>query len=393
MEPDSSIELSIVMPCLNEAETLAGCIRAAHAGGRTASPQSYEIIVADNGSTDGSQQIAAAQGARVIQVPTRGYGAALQAGIRAACGRFVLIADSDASYDFSTIQPFIERLRAGCQLVVGTRIRGSILPGAMPFLHRRLGNPLLTALANLLFRTKLSDYHCGMRAFDREAILSLGLVTGGMEFASEMIIRASLAGLPVDEVPIIYYPDGRSRPPHLHTWRDGWRHLRFMLIFSPRWVLLYPGLLLVAAGLTATLILSAGPVRVGRVTFDVHTLLVATTTLVTGTLLILLAITSRAYASRVGLLPRSPRLEGFLDTFSLGIGLSAGILLILAGLALYFAGLVVWGETAFGPLLQLQRTLRIMIGGTTLITIGAELLFGSFVLSLLRLRTQGQPLA
>jgi glycosyltransferase involved in cell wall biosynthesis len=381
-----SIELSIVMPCLNEAETLAACIRSTHEGAKLAGVERYEIIVADNGSMDGSQEIARAEGATVVDVPIRGYGAALRSGIEAAQGKYVIMGDSDESYDFSNIEPFVNHLREGIQLVMGTRLRGEILPGAMPFLHRYLGNPILTRLANLLFKTRLSDYHCGMRGFDREAILRLGLTTEGMEFASEMVIRARHAGLSEAEVPITYHPDGRSRPPHLRTWQDGWRHLRFMLLYSPRWLFLYPGLLLSIFGLIISSILLVGPIQIGEVVFGVHTLLFTSTLFVVGVQLVFIAIFARAYASRSGLLPPSPMLERGLDRFSLGLGLGTGLMLCLAGIALYGVGLVIWGGRDFGPLPNFKHTLRIVIVGTTLLILGVQVFFGSFVLSLISLR-------
>jgi glycosyltransferase involved in cell wall biosynthesis len=381
-----SIELSIVMPCLDEAETLEKCIQRAHQGAKTTCVEGYEIIVADNGSEDGSQEIARAEGATVINVPVRGYGAALRAGMEAAQGKYVIMGDSDASYDFSNIKPFVDNLRKGIQLVMGTRLRGEILPGAMPFLHRYLGNPILTRLANLLFKTKLSDYHCGMRGFDREAILGLGLTTEGMEFASEMVIRAKLAGLSEAEVPITYRPDGRSRPPHLKTWRDGWRHLRFILLYSPRWLFLYPGIVFTFMGIVASSILFIGPLTIGSVVFDVHTLLFTATIFVVGVQLIFIAIFTRAYASRSGLLPKSPLLQQWLDRFSIGLGLVSGLALCLIGIALYAIGLAIWGGRSFGPLLDFKHTIRIVIGGTTLIILGMQVFFSSFVISLLSFR-------
>lgn len=377
------MELSIVMPCLNEAETLASCIRKAHQGAQAA--DSYEIIIADNGSTDGSQAIAQAENACVVDVPVRGYGAALRAGIQAAQGRYIIMGDSDDSYDFSKLAPFIEELRNGHQLVMGTRLKGHIEPGAMPMLHRYLGNPVLTFLGNLFFRTGLSDFHCGLRAFQREAILGLDLKTDGMEFASEMVIKATLADLKRTEVPITLYPDGRSRPPHLRTWRDGWRHLRFMLLYSPRWLFFYPGVALTVLGLVISLLLLPGPLQIGSIELDVHTLLASATIFVAGVQLSFLAVFARLYASRAGLLPRRDWLEDRIDQFSLGIGLAAGLLITLAGLALYGVGLVIWGGSGFGAL-DYQETLRVIIPGSSLVLVGLQVFFYSFLISLLSIK-------
>jgi glycosyltransferase involved in cell wall biosynthesis len=378
-------ELSIVIPCLNEAETLATVIRKAHQGARGAGIESYEIIVADNGSTDGSQDIARQEGATVVDVPVRGYGAALLGGIEAAQGRYIIMGDADDSYDFSAIRPFVEKLREGFELVMGTRLRGEIRPGAMPPLHQYLGNPVLTFIGRLFFGSKLSDFHCGLRAFNREAIQALNLRTPGMEFASEMVIRATLSRLSTAEIPIIYYPDGRSRPPHLQTWRDGWRHLRFMLLYSPRWLFFYPGAALTLTGLIGSLALLAGPVEIGGVELDVHTLLGFATMLVAGVQLILMAVFARVYAARLKLLPMQSRLETILDSYSLGYGLIAGLLITLLGIALYLIGFAQWGRVNFGNL-NYQQTLRIIIPGTTLVLVGLQVFFSSFLISLLSIR-------
>ena len=265
------MELSIVMPCLNEAETLATCIDKAR-GFLDRHGIAGEIVIADNGSTDGSQEIAVSRGARVVNVPSKGYGSALMGGIAAARGRYVIMGDADDSYDFTDLMPFVERLRAGDELVMGNRFLGGIEPGAMPPLHKYLGNPVLTWIGRLFFGSPSGDFHCGLRGFDRQAILSLDLQTTGMEFASEMVVRATLQGLRIDEVPTTLSKDGRSRPPHLRSWRDGWRHLRFLLMYSPRWLFLYPGLFLMIVGLLAGAWLLPGPRRIGGVELDIQTL-------------------------------------------------------------------------------------------------------------------------
>jgi glycosyltransferase involved in cell wall biosynthesis len=386
VEKKGSIELSIVIPCLNEAETLASVIQKAHLGAKTAQVNGYEIIVADNGSTDGSQDIAVKNKARLVNVPERGYGAALQGGIRSAQGKYVIMGDADDSYDLSQISSFVEELRKGYQLVMGTRLKGEIKPGAMPFLHQYLGNPVLTFLGNLFFGSGLSDFHSGLRGFERQAILDLDLHTTGMEYASEMVIQATLKGLSRTEVPITLYPDGRSRPPHLRTWRDGWRHLRFMLLYNPRWLFLYPGIVLGLFGLIVSLILLRGPLWIGNVGLDVHTLLIASTFLVIGVQLIIFAIFSRVYATHIGLLPMNSRLEKIVDSFVLEKGLISGVITILAGFALYLVGFLQWVGSNLGPL-DYQSTLRIIIPGTTLILIGFQLFFSSFIVSLLSLKS------
>ena len=281
-EPEEdAIELSIVMPCLNEAETLAVCVRAARRFLETHG-LSGEVIVADNGSTDGSQQIANALGARIVHVPARGYGAALIGGIAAARGRFVAMGDADDSYDFEGLMPFVETLRGGADLVMGNRFRGGIAAGAMPPLHRWLGNPVLSALGRTFFRVPIGDFHCGLRAFRRERVLDLGLASPGMEFASEMVVKAALDGLAIAEVPTTLRPDGRSRPPHLRTWRDGWRHLRFLLTWAPKWLLLYPGLALIAAGLFGLAALLPGDLKLGGIELGVHTMIFASMAVLMG---------------------------------------------------------------------------------------------------------------
>ncbi|MSX34697.1 MAG: glycosyltransferase, partial [Actinobacteria bacterium] len=256
------MELSVVLPCLNEAETLAVCIRKARASMNELGIDG-EVVIADNGSTDGSQDIARSEGARVVDVPTRGYGAALIAGITDAKGTFVIMGDADDSYDLSNLGPFIEALRGGAELVMGNRFAGGIAPGAMPALHRYLGNPVLTAVGRVLFRSPVKDFHCGLRGFRRDAILELDLRTTGMEFASEMVVKATLNKLTIVEVPTTLSPDGRSRPPHLRTWRDGWRHLRFLLLYSPKWLFLYPGIVVFLLGLILGGALLRGPINVG----------------------------------------------------------------------------------------------------------------------------------
>jgi hypothetical protein len=379
-DPTRVVELSVVLPCLDEAETLATCIRKARRS-FAALGVAGEVIVADNGSTDGSQDIARAEGAVVVDVPRRGYGAALLGGIRAAAGEYVLMADADDSYALDDLGGFLGELRDGADLVMGNRFLGRIEPGAMPFLHRYVGNPALSMLGRLFFHIPVGDFHCGIRAFRRDRVLELGLVTSGMEFASEMVVRASLARLRIREVPTVLRPDGRSRAPHLRTWRDGWRHQRFLLAFSPRWLLLYPSLAFQGLGLAGVLWLVLGPRSVGRVVFDVHSLLAFATMFVLGVQGLGLAVIARSYASHLGLLRQSQRLVRILVRVSLERGLVLGGLLLLAGAACFLLALTSWGATGFGPL-DVAASMRLPILGSVLCVTGFSIVTVSFTLSL-----------
>ncbi|HET8620063.1 MAG TPA: glycosyltransferase family 2 protein [Acidimicrobiales bacterium] len=372
----------MVLPCLNEAETLATCITKARDSMARLGIDG-EIVVADNGSNDGSQAIAVEHGARVVPVPERGYGAALRTGIAHARGTFVIMADADDSYALDDLEPFVTQLRQGSDLVMGDRFAGGIAPGAMPALHRYLGNPVLSFVGRRFFRVPIHDFHCGMRGFRRDRMLELGLRTNGMEFASEMVVRASLAGLDIAEVPTTLRPDGRSREPHLRTWRDGWRHLRFLLAFSPRWLFLYPALLLVTGGAVAFAALWTGPVRVGDVAFDVQTMTLAATAIVVGLQTGGLALVSRAYGFRLGLLPRSDRLERMLDRFTLEWGLIVGALMTLGGGVCFVAAVVRWSDTDFGRLAT--DDMRLPLLGLLLVVAGAQVVLVSFLLSLTRI--------
>jgi Glycosyl transferase family 2 len=379
----SSVELSVVLPCLDEAETLATCIRKAKRSFAVLGVAG-EVVVADNGSTDGSQDIARSEGAVVVDVPRRGYGAALIAGIQASQGEYVLMADADDSYALDDLGGFLRELRDGADLVMGNRFRGRIEPGAMPFLHRYVGNPVLSLVGRVFFHIPVGDFHCGIRAFRRDRVLGLGLVTSGMEFASEMVVRASLAELRIREVPTVLRPDGRTRAPHLRTWRDGWRHLRFLLAFSPRWLLLYPSMLFQAVGLAGMLWLLLGPRAVGRVVFDVHTMLAFATMFVLGVQGLGLAVIARSYAAHLGLLRQSPGLVRVLVRVSLERGLALGGLLLLAGAVCFVAALTTWGAGGFGPL-DVASSLRLPIVGSVLAITGFSIITVSFTLSLTRI--------
>jgi hypothetical protein len=380
----SELELSIVMPCLDEAETVGRCVAKARAF-LARRGVAGEVVVADNGSSDGSRELAAAAGARVVDVPERGYGAALAGGIAAARGRFVVMGDADDSYDFSGLDPFLERLRAGADLVMGDRFAGGIAPGAMPFLHRYLGNPLLSLLGRLLFASRCRDFHCGLRAFRRDAILALDLRTTGMEYASEMVVKAALHSLAVAEVPTTLARDGRSTPPKLRTWRDGWRHLRFLLLYSPRWLFLYPGIALMAAGAALGVWLLPAPRRLAGVELDVHTLLYAATAVVVGFQAVVFALFTKVFAISEGLLPADRRVERLATLPTLELGLVAGAVLLVAGVIASLHAVGEWGAGDFGHL-DPASMLRLVIPAVTAVTLGAELVLASLFLSVLRLR-------
>jgi len=380
-KPPTAIEVSIVMPCLNEAETLAACIRKAQ-GAIEKQDLAAEIIVADNGSTDGSQAIARELGARVIDVPRRGYGSALIGGIAAAQGRFVIIGDADDSYDFAAIGPLVDMLRKGYDLVMGNRFTGGIQAGAMVWSHRWVGNPVLTFIGRVFFRTPVGDMHCGLRGFRKEAIDSLRLRTTGMEFASEMVIKASLRQLRIAEVPVTLSPDGRSRPPHLRTWRDGWRHLRFMLLFSPRWLFLYPGLVLLGAGALVGALLETGPKHVGPATFDIHTLLLAGFSCLIGYQLVVFAVFTKVFAMQQGFHPPNPSYAAMFRYVKLETGLAVGGLMLLLGVVGLLVAVWSWGAVGFGAL-DPRLTMREVIPAAVLLTLGVQTVFASFFLSIL----------
>jgi hypothetical protein len=348
-----------------------------------------EVVVADNGSTDGSQHIATAHGARVVDVATRGYGSALSAGIRAARGRYVIMGDSDDSYDFSDLGGFLGKLRDGNDLVMGNRFKGGIEPGAMPPLHRYLGNPVLTGIGRLFFKSPCGDFHCGLRGCARDAILGLGLQSPGMEFASEMVVKATLRGLTIAEVPTTLSPDGRSRPPHLRSWRDGWRHLRFLLLFSPRWLFLYPGLLLAAAGLLTSLWLLPHARQVGSVTLDIHTLLYAAMAIVVGVQATQFWAIANVHGMHEGLLPENRRVRRMIGWVTLERALGVAIGLLLLGLVMGVLAVSSWSNAAFG-LLDPSATMRLAIPSATCIVLGFEIAFGGFVLNVLDLH-QARP--
>lgn len=377
-----ALELSIIMPCLNEAETIGICITKAQAFLKAAGIAG-EVLIGDNGSTDGSQQIARTLGARVIDVPVRGYGAALMGAIHAARGRFIIMGDSDDSYDFSALSPFVEALRQGHALVMGNRFAGGIAKGAMPPLHRYLGNPVLSFVGRLFYGTAVRDFHCGLRGFSREAILGLNLVTPGMEFASEMVVKATLQGLPITEVPTTLSPDGRSRPPHLRSWRDGWRHLKFLLTFAPRWLFFYPGMVLTTMGLLVLGLLMAGSVSVGPVELGVHTLLYAAGSTLVGLQLFFFGVLARLFGEREGYWPPSWKLEQFLAVFTVDRGAQIGGALIVMGLVLGGLAVSRWSAGAYGAM-NPEQLMRLVVPSVLGLTAGMQVLFSAFFIGLLR---------
>jgi hypothetical protein len=383
--PAGEVEVTVVLPCLNEAETLAVCVQKAREC-LTGLGVDGEVLVSDNGSTDGSQAIAEQNGARVVDAPIRGYGGALIAGIDAARGRYVIMADADDSYDLAHLAPFVDKLREGYDVVMGNRFRGGIAPGAMPLLHRYLGNPVLSWLGRILFGLKhVGDFHCGIRGFDRKRIQALGLCMTGMEFASELLVRASMAGYSIVEVPTTLAPDGRSRPPHLRTWRDGWRHLRFLLVFAPRKTLVWPGAILAGVGLVGAVTLAITPVVIGSVGFDVNAQVYACLALIVGAQLVLFGGFAEIYGWHEGI-ARDHQVARWTRLLRLERCVAVGLGLILLGLIGTGAALTQWSGAGFGSL-DPRGTIRVVLLSATAIALGTIGIFAGFLTSLLTLRS------
>lgn len=376
----NSPEVSIVMPCLNEAETLATCIKKALSFLR-GHGVSGEVLIADNGSSDGSQKIAESLGAKVVHVKDKGYGAALLGGIRAAQGKYIIMGDSDDSYDFSNLMPFLNKLREGNDLVLGNRFRGGIEKGAMPFLHRYLGNPVLSNMGKVFFGSPCGDFHCGLRGFSKKSIERLNLVTLGMEFASEMIVKATLNNLKITEVPTTLSPDGRSRSPHLRTWRDGWRHLKFLLLYCPRWLFLYPGLLLSFLGTGVYSLIMFGPLQIGKVTLDVHTLIYAASAIAVGYQAIVYAVFAESSGIRRGILPNKKSNERILSFLTVEFGTVLGGALVLIGIILGLVSIYAWQRLGFGSLEKVSQ-LRCVITSCLALTLGTQTIFSGFFVNL-----------
>ena len=384
------IELSIVMPCLNEADTLESCIRKA-ARYLAENDICGEIVIGDNGSTDGSQEIAQRNAARVVNVPIRGYGAAIYHATLSTRGRYIIMGDSDDSYDFSALQPFLEKLREGYALVMGNRFLGGIRPGAMPWKNRYIGNPILSGIGRLFFHCPARDFHCGLRGFSRDFFRRIDLRTTGMEFASEMVIKATLAGERIAEVPTTLDPDGRSRPPHLRPWRDGWRHLRFMLLYSPRWLFLIPGMLAMLIGTAGVAILAGGDVVIGHVHLSVHTMLYAAMTILAGFQAVCFSVFTKTFAIIEGLLPEDPRLTRLFQYVTLESGLISGFVLLLFSAAGTLYAFSYWSSTTFGPL-DPAKMLRFVIPAVFTFLLGCQTILASLFLSVLGLRvSQRRP--
>ena len=382
------IELSILMPCLNEAETLEICIKKASTF-LASNSVNGEVVIADNGSTDGSQQIAIDNGARVVPVAQKGYGNALKGGIEASKGKYVIMGDADDSYDFSNLMPYVEKLREGYDLVMGNRFKGGVAKGAMPFLHKYLGNPVLSFVGKQFFRIEqVNDFHCGLRGFKKESVQRMDLKTTGMEFASEMVVKASLLKMKLMEVPTTLSRDGRSRPPHLNTWGDGWRHLRFLLLYSPKWLYLFPGILLMAVGLILSILLIPSEFEFKSITLDINTLVFANGFIIVGFQAVMFYYLTKAYALKVGLLPNIKKLSRFFNNPNLERGLILGAVMLIVGLLLSFLSIYYWAELGFGDINDISKILRFVIPSITLSILGVQLIFFSFFVGIIGLETK-----
>ena len=379
-----NLELSIVLPCLNEAETLEHCLKKAQYF-LDKNKIKGEIVVADNGSTDDSVKIAKNLKVKVVYEEKKGYGSALKSGIESASGKYIIMGDADDSYDFSNLMPFLNELRNGVDLVMGNRFKGGIADGAMPFLHKYLGNPVLSFIGRLLFKIKIGDFHCGLRGFSKDAYNKMDLKTTGMEFASEMIVKSKLNGLSIVEVPTTLSKDGRNRPPHLNTWRDGWRHLRFLMLYAPNWLFLYPGIFLIATSLALSIILTINPLKIKSITLDVHTLLYGTTFLLIGLQFIIFYGLTKVFAVENNLLPKSHRYNYIFKIINLERGLIVGCIIFSIGIYFSLKSFIVWENTGFSNL-NPTYILRIIIPAVSCLQIGTQTILFSFFFSILGLK-------
>lgn len=380
----SELELTILMPCLNEAETIKTCVEKALCFLKN-SGIIGEVLIADNGSSDGSQEIAVQSGARVVNVPQKGYGNALLSGIKEAKGKFVIMGDADDSYDFLSLSPFVKKLREGDDLVMGNRFKGGIEPGAMPPLHKYLGNPVLSGIGKLFFRVPIGDFHCGLRGFRKKSIDRINLHTTGMEFASEMVVKASLNNLKIAEVPTKLKKDGRSRPPHLRSWRDDWRHLKFLLMHSPNWLFMYPGMFMFAVGLLLILSLLPAPIEFFGVTFDIHTMLFGASFVILGYNMILFSIYTKVYATSIGMLPGNSNINVMRRYFTPDTGTIVGIIVFMIGIFGSFYSFSRWGRLSFGELTP-SSMMRIAIPSVTCLIVGLQTILSGFFLGILGIK-------
>jgi len=372
------MELTILMPCLNEALTLATCINKAKTFLETNNIDG-EILIADNGSTDGSQNIAKELGARVVDIQEKGYGAALIGGCNNALGKYVIMGDSDDSYDFSNLMPFVEKLREGYDLVMGNRFKGGIEKGAMPPLHRYLGNPVLSFIGRVLYHSNIKDFHCGLRGYNKDSIQKLNLHTTGMEYASEMVVQATLHKLKICEVPTTLKKDGRDRPPHLRSWSDGWRHLTFLLMHAPQWLFLYPGLILWILGLVFSSIIIISPIVIGDIKFSINSLLYGATANIIGFQMILFYVLTKKYATKTRFIPTT---NEKLSKLTMNKGIFVGAILFVLGIVGSIVAVVLWSKTGFGELVP-EDMLRLTIPTLILMVNGIQLMFSSFFLGIL----------
>lgn len=381
------MELTILMPCLNEAETIGVCIKKAR-NFLEVYDIDGEVLVSDNGSTDNSITIAEELGARVVNAPIRGYGGALLTGCKEAAGKFVIMGDADDSYDFSNLMPFVDKLREGYDLVMGNRFRGGIEKGAMPWSHRYIGNPVLSFIGRLFFKSKIKDFHCGLRGYNRESILNLGLHTTGMEYASEMVVMSELAGYKICEVPTTLKKDGRNRPPHLRSFHDGWRHLKFLLMYSPRWLFLYPGILLIAIGLVGGIVLSVGEFAIGSIVFSIHTLMYCMMSVILGVNIVYFYTFTKLYAEKSRFIPYDKSLDKYV---SIGEdkGILCGLLLTLIGVVVSVFAFGVWRKSGFSQM-EPEKLMRFVLPAATMIEVGIETMFASFLVGILKIEWKGK---
>ena len=381
-ESSKNVELSIVIPCLNEAETIEICINKAR-NFLKENKVSGEVVIGDNGSTDGSIEIAKRNGAHVVHIDEKGYGAALMGAITASKGEFIIMGDADDSYDFSNLMPFVLKLREGYDLVMGNRFKGGIEKGAMPFLHKYLGNPVLSFIGRLFFKIKIRDFHCGLRGFRKDSIQKLELRTTGMEFASEMVVKASIFKLKITEVPTVLSKDGRSRPPHLRTWRDGWRHLKFLLMYSPKWLFFYPGLILLLISTLLFVMISINPIHAKKLTFDLHTLTYCGAGIILSYQILSFSFLSRIYAINQGLIPVEKKFLNLFKFFNLEKGLLVGLFIFILGFLQSLNLFMNWRQDDFGRITDLSASFRTLIPSIVMIIIGIQTIFLSFLSSII----------